>query len=74
MGKKRARSLSESNKTKSHHQPDAESVERTAAVRYSEEEPDAKKVKLLCRENVLVGLVRLKIWIYVDCRLSLRNF
>ena len=45
MGKKRARSLSESNKTKSHHQPDAESVERPAAVRYSEEEPDAKKVK-----------------------------
>ncbi len=42
MGKKRARSLSESNKTKS--QPDRESVELPAAVRYSEEEPDAKKV------------------------------
>ena len=61
MGKKRARSLSESNKTKFHHKPDGESVERPAAVRHSEEEPDAKKVKR--RENILVGLVRLKIWI-----------
>ena len=45
MGKKRTRSLSEANKTKSHDQLDGESVERPAAVRYSEEEPDAKKVK-----------------------------